>query len=458
MKKTISLLAALCLLVSLALPAAAQPYAIDTLREYVMGVDAPVTLQDGSEAPAINFDNAATTPSFVPVFEEVQAQLLTYGSIGRGAGQKSAHSTEIFENARQTVLDFVGADPDTYTVFYANSTTDGLNKLASALITSEEAIVLASRMEHHANDLPWRHRGATLHAEVDALGRLDLADMERLLLENEGRVQYVTVTAASNVTGYVNDVHAIARLAHQHGAKLIVDAAQIIAHRAISMQGPTPEENIDFLVFSAHKMYAPYGSGAVVGLKADLDAHMPQFWGGGIVDLVSDETETYLDAPARYEAGSPNYLGVVAMAKAIEILQEVGFDEIEAHEQLLLRRMIDGLAAIEGVTLYGDTENISDKVGIVVFNVDGMYHGDVATELAQRQGIAVRHAAFCAHPYVFRLLGISDDWVTEWMAADDDDNRDMPGMVRASIGIYNTEEEVDLLIETVRAIAEDHRQ
>lgn len=451
-KRMIALMLLICMMFSIKISATAQAYGAEDIRSMIVGIDTPVALGDGTDAVAINFDNAATTPSLVPVLEEVQAQLLYYGSIGRGAGQKSHHSTEIYENARTTVLDFVGADPSLYTVFYANSTTDGLNKLSSALITSEEDIVLTSRMEHHANDLPWRHRGKTIYAEVDEAGRLLMDDMERLLEENGGAVKYVTVTAASNVTGYVNDVHAIAKLAHRYGAQLIVDGAQIVAHRAFSMVGETPEENVDFFVFSAHKMYAPYGSGAVVGLKSELDAHMPEFWGGGIVDLVSDYTETYLEAPERYEAGSPNYLGVVAMVKAMDILKEIGFDYIEAHEQRMLRKAIDGLKEIQGVTLYGDTENIADKVGIVVFNIDGMYHGDVADQLAQKSGIAVRHAAFCSHPYVFRLLGVSDEWVTEWMAADDDDNREMPGMVRASFGIYNTEEEVDVFLKTVREI------
>lgn len=426
----------------------------ENIRSQIVGVEHKVTLADGSESVAINFDNAATTPAFQPVVDEVETQLADYGSIGRGKGQKSEHSTEIYENGRKAILNFVGADPEKYTVFYANNTTDGLNKLASALITDENDIVLTSRMEHHANDLPWRHLGKTIYAEVDDQGRLILADMERLLKENDGKVKYISVTAASNVTGYVNDVHAIAKLAHQYGAEIIVDGAQIVAHRAFSMTGETPEENIDYFVFSAHKMYSPFGSGAVVGLNDQLDQHMPEFYGGGMVNVVTDNVETYLSAPELYEAGSPNYPGVVGMLKAIEILEKVGFEYIADHEQKLMRQTIDGLEAIDGVTLYGDTKNIADKVGIVVFNIDGMSHGDVAEELAGRSGIAVRQGAFCSHPYVFRLLGIPDSKVTEEMYADD---YAMPGMVRISFGIYNDEKEVETLIETVKEIAEHQK-
>jgi len=418
------------------------------IRSKIVGLDAEVTLGNGIKAPVINFDNAATTPAFTPVLEEVNAQLEFYGSIGRGFGQKSVHSTEIYENGRQTVMEFVNADRDHHTVFYVNNTTDGMNKLSSALVTSKSNIVLTSRMEHHANDLPWRARATTIYAEVDNLGRLVLSDVERLLSHND--VKYVSITAASNVTGYVNDVHAIAKLAHRYHAQIIVDGAQIVAHKPFSMRGQNADENIDYFVFSAHKMYAPYGGGAVVGLTDELNKHLPQFYGGGMVDVVSDYTETYANAPARYEAGSPNYPGIVAMLKAINILKETGFDYIVEHEQHLMRKTIAGLQQIGGVTLYGDTENIADKVGIVVFNIAGKRHDEVAREMAKRRAIAVRQGAFCSHPYVWRLLRIPNDEILRVMQTP---SSALPGMVRASFGIYNNDEEADALIETVRQIA-----
>ena len=421
------------------------------IRRMFVGIDSEVELADGKKVPAINFDNAATTPSLIPVMEEVNKQLAYYGSIGRGKGQKSAHSTEIYEKGRLAVLDFFNAPPEDYTVFYINSTTDGLNKLASALITSEEDVVLATRMEHHANDLPWRHRGKTIYVDVDNKGKLRLDDVERLLQEN--KVKYVSVTAASNVTGYINDVHFIARLAHENGAQIIVDGAQIVAHRTFNMKGKNTNENIDYFVFSAHKMYAPYGGGAVMGLKSELDKHMPQFYGGGIVNVVSDNTETYLSAPERYEAGSPNYPGVVALLKAIGILKQVGFDYIFEHEQVLMRKTIDGLKKIPGVTLYGDNEYTADRVGIVVFSIAGMSHADVAQQLADKHGIAVRQGSFCSHPYVFRLLGISDNEVTQEMYSE---NYDMPGIVRVSFGIYNNEEEVDVFLGAIDKMATEN--
>ena len=443
----LSLLLAVCLLAAGACAEGAKQYTIENIREYVAGVDEPMTLEDGTSRPVINFDNAATTPALKPVMDEVNAKLLTYGSIGRGYSLKSNISTEIYESTRGKVLSFVGLEPEGsgYTVFYVNNTTDGLNKLASALVESPEDTVLCTRMEHHANDLPWRERCRVVYAEVDAKGRIIYEDIERLLTENP--VKIVCVTAASNVTGYMPDVHRIAKIAHAHGAMIVVDGAQIVAHRAFHMLGQTPEENIDFFVFSAHKMYSPYGGGAVVGPLMILDQHQPKFYGGGTVHMVRDAQVEYKTAPELYEAGSPNYPGVVGLGKAIDILREVGFDNIAAHEQKLVRRMVEGLQAIENVTVYGDTEDLDSRVGVVTFNTTDANSFELATEMAKKAGTATRRGAFCAHPYVWRLLGYPDADMEAFEGCDDFKT---PGMIRVSFGIYNTEAEVDAFLEILK--------
>lgn len=186
------------------------------------------------------------------------------------------------------MLQFLGADPEFYTCFYTNSTTDGLNKLASALIEDENDVVLTTRIEHHANDLSWRERCKVIYAEVDEKGRVMYDDLERLLKENS--VKILSISAASNVTGYVNDIHKAAKLAHKYGAKIVVDGAQIVAHRKVNMVGDLddPDDDIDFIAFSAHKMYSPYG-GAVVGITSELNKHMPTFYGGGTIKVVGDD-------------------------------------------------------------------------------------------------------------------------------------------------------------------------
>ena len=427
---------------------AEETITLGNIREYVVGVDTPVTLMDGTERPLINFDNAATTPVLRPVQESVNRELEMYGSIGRGFSLKSDHSTDLYWDTRDKVLAFVGINPkdytQPYTCFYVNNTTDGLNKLASALVETPDDLVLCTRMEHHANDLPWRERCKVIYSEVDSQGRVDYDDMERLLQENEGKVKYVCVTAASNVTGYVTDVHRVARLAHRYGALVIVDGAQIVAHRKFSMLGAEPEENIDFFVFSAHKMYSPYGGGAVVGLTEVLNEHMPAFYGGGTVHIVSDDWVEFKDAPAVYEAGSPNYPGVVGLGKAIDILQGIGFDAIQEHEQKLVRRLINGLKKMDNIILYGDTEDISDRVGVVTFNFSDVNSFSLAFNLSRRGGVATRRGAFCAHPYVWRLMGIPQESLADYVDCADGGT---PGMIRISFGIYNTEEEVDRFLE-----------
>ena len=437
-----------------------KTYTLDNIREFVIGIDEPVELSDGTTRPLINFDNAATTPLLMPIKEEVDKELLMYGSIGRGFSQKSDHSTDIYNGVRKKVLDFLNAsdEDETYTCFYCGNTTDGLNKLASALIESEDDIVLTTRMEHHANDLSWRNRCKTvLYAEVDAQGRVIYDDLERILREHNGEIKYVSVTAASNVTGYVTDVHRVAKMAHQYGAKIIVDGAQIVAHRKFSMFGATPEENIDFFVFSGHKMYSPYGGGAVVGLKEELNKHMPTFYGGGTRKIVTDSEESYKDAPATYEAGSPNYPAVVGLGKAIDILTEIGLDNIEAHEKVLNRRLIDGLKKYDKETakhysiIYGDSENIDDRVGVVTFNFDGINSFYVATNLKEKGAVATRRGQFCAHTYVWRLMGISDEEAKGFVTCTD---MNTPGMIRVSFGVYNNEEEVDQFLEVLDKVLE----
>ena len=449
----------LCLLTALAMMTAFVTafaeekggYTLENIRDCVVGVNEPITLEDGTSRPLINFDNAATTPALQPVMDEVNGKLLMYGSIGRGYSQKSDISTEIYEQTRKTVLSFVGLDPEdyTYTCFYVNNTTDGLNKLASALITSPDDIVLTTRIEHHANDLSWRERCHVIYAEVDEKGRVDYDELERLLEEN--KVKLVAITAASNVTGYVTDVHRVAKMAHAHGALLAVDGAQIVAHRAFSMLGKEPDEHVDFFVFSAHKMYSPYGGGAVVGRFDILNEHMPTFYGGGIVNIVGDSRVSYKGAPAVYEAGSPNYPGVVGMGRAMEVLKEVGFDQIQAHEQALIHRLIDGLKQFDNVIIYGDTEDISDRVGVVTFNFSDVNSYFLATNLSKMGGVATRRGAFCAHPYVWRLMGIPDEKVSDFEECGDSGT---PGMIRISFGIYNTEEEVDRFLEILPAVLE----
>ena len=420
-------------------------YSLSNIRENIVGIDTKVpVVVDGVSGQAVQicFDNAATTPAFRAVEDEVHDKLEMYGSIGRGFSEKSNYSTDLYNNTRNKVLDFLSADHTKYTCFYVNSTTDGLNKLASALVTSKKDVVLTTRIEHHANDLSWRERCKVIYAEVDDKGRVKYSDIEKLLKKN--KVKIVSISAASNVTGYVNDVHKVAKMAHKYGAMLVVDGAQIVAHREFSMIGDPKDasDDVDFIAFSAHKMYSPYGGGAVVGKAEELYKHMPTFYGGGTVQIVADDWVHYKQNDvAVYEAGSPNYPGVVGLGKAIDVLSDVGFDAIQQHEKVLNRKVIDGLKAIDkNIILYGDTDNIDDRVGVITFNFKDINTQLLAEELSTIGAVATRRGQFCAHPYVWRLMGIPD---SELEGFEGCASSKTPGMLRLSFGIYNTEEEID---------------
>ena len=422
------------------------------MRELFIGLDKSVPILGGNEVVSINFDNAATTPVFRSVLKKIIEYSEDYGSIGRGLGQKSEFSTKIYNDCRSFVLDFFKAPSNKYTAIFVSNTTDGINKLSNILITSKDDVVITSRMEHHSNDLPWRGKCILDYIEVDNEGRLKLEELEEKLIKHKGNVKFVSLIAASNVTGYVNDLVKIAKIVHKYKAKLIVDGAQIVAHKRIYMTSDVEDENIDFLVFSAHKMYAPFGSGAIVGLKNYFNDANPDVKGGGTVEAVLDYSEIWLNTPERNEAGSPNFFGAVALVEAIKELEKIGYDNIEKHEKLLLAEILEGMKKIPNVINYGDIEDYNDRLGIVVFNIKGIYDCEVAKKLAEVRAIAVRQGAFCAHPYIKRLLNLSDEEATEYLR-----NRAcrMPGMVRVSFGIYNTIDEINIFLNIIELMSKN---
>lgn len=421
----------------------------NSLRNLFIGLDKKVPILNKNYIIPINFDNAATTPVFKSVVDKITEACEFYGSIGRGLGQKSEYSTKQYLECRNYILDFFNAPKDKYTVIFVNNTTEGINRLSNILIENKNDIIITTRMEHHSNDLPWRGKCDLKYIEVDNNGRLNLDELQYLLEKYNGLVKYVTITAASNVTGYINDLSYISKLVHSYNAKLIVDGAQIVAHKKININGCSTDDSIDFLVFSAHKMYAPFGSGAIVGLTETFDRLNSDFKGGGTVETVLDDSEILLPPPEKNEAGSPNFFGAIALVEAMKEIDRIGFDTIEKNEKLLLKRALNGLSSIQGVINYADIENIDDRLGIVVFNIEGMYNAEVAKLLADLRAIAVRQGAFCAHPYVKRLLNLTNSEAVRHLV---DSTCKMPGMVRASFGLYNSLREVDFFLNTVDLI------
>ena len=395
----------------------------------------------------INFDNGATTPPLKCTVDAIQRDLNWYGALGRSKGQKNAYCTEKFNSIRNNILNFFHLKSESdYTVVYVKSATEGLNLLAHVLLHGNNDMVLVSRMEHHANLIPWRENSTRVdYIETDTMGRLPIQNIEAKLRYYRGKVKYVAITAASNVTGYVNDIHQIARLCHRYGAKIIVDGAQIVAHREVDLAGDSPEESIDFFAFSAHKAYAPFGGGAVIGLKEYLFKRDPFLKGGAAVDNVFDFNQKWLESPARMEAGTQNYFGVISMDAALRQLRKIGFEQIVAHENELKDYLLTNMSRIPNVILYGDTANTEDRIGVIVFNVKGKKHWEVGEALATNMGIATRDGKFCAHPYVTRLLGVVN-------LPQNEAEQDSCGMVRISLGLYNTKAEADRFLSFLKSL------
>jgi cysteine desulfurase / selenocysteine lyase len=420
------------------------------VRNLVVGVDIEVPILGGGRARLVGLDNAASTPPLRAVVEAIERFLPYYAGVHRGTGLKARASTALFEWARSTIAELVHADPDRNTVIFGKNATEAINKLAHRFPWRSDAVVLTTQLEHHSNDLPFRPHAQVVHVQATRDGRLDEVDFDRQLALHGRRVQLVTVTGASNVTGLLPPIHRLARKAHRAGARILVDAAQLAAHRAIDMLPDDHPEHLDFVAMSAHKMYAPFGTGALVGAKDVFSRGEPEHRGGGTIRVVLEDDVEWADAPDRDEAGSPNVIGALAMAIAAKTLARVGFAEIAAHERELVAHAHARLGRIPGVHIYGvgDSIGADDRVGIVSFDVTALPHGLVAAVLAHEGAIAVRSGCFCAQPYVRRLLALDP---TEWrrrMAT-----LDIPGMVRASFGLHNTVADIDTLADHLTRIA-----
>lgn len=426
------------------------------LREAIVGVDREVPLLDGSRRPYAYLDNAASTPAFCAVQEKVNEFLEWYSSVHRGAGFKSLLATEAYEEARGVVARFVGADPEAYCVVFVKNTTEALNKLANRLDLRPDDVVLTTLMEHHSNDLPWRARARVVYAGLREDGSLDLEDLARKLERHKGRVRVVTVTGASNVTGFTPPVYDIAEMAHQAGAYMVVDCAQLVPHRTVHIGDPASPRHLDFVAFSAHKMYAPFGTGVLVGPREFFRHGPPDYRGGGTIEIVNLGEVYWAEPPERDEAGSPNVVGAVALAESIRVLSQVGMDSVEAHERELTRYALHRLRALPEVRVYGssDPEQLEGRLGVFSFEVKGVPHGKVAAVLAFEGGIGVRNGCFCAHPYVLNLLRVDPHAYQAYKErALRGDRSRLPGLVRVSFGCYNTLDEVDRLVEMLERIA-----
>jgi selenocysteine lyase/cysteine desulfurase len=408
------------------LPAPQSPSATTRRRPLAELADAvtEVPLVNGTSTRFVNFDYAASAPPLASVHRVVTATLAHYASIHRGQSYLSRLSTAAYERARATIAELTGARSDDVTIFTRN-TTDALNLLQSAA----PGRVVHFDFEHHANLLPWRRGVSTAVPAAASLGG-SLAALE-LELEHEHAV-LVTVTGASNVTGECLPLSAIAQIAHRYGARLAVDGAQLVPHRPVNLEAA----GIDYLACSGHKLYAPYGGGALIGRRDWLDAARPHQYGGGAVKTVTLEDVQWKPSPARHEGGTPNLVGAVSLGAAFEALHEIGFDTIRDHELALYQQLLDGLDRL-GIAPLRLWPDLRDLVGVASFNVPGHRPDLVAAYLSAEHGIGVRGGKFCAHPLLQRF-GLGD-----------------AGAVRVSIGLGTSSEDVEAILGALDQLITD---
>lgn len=385
----------------------------------------PALKQEVNQQPLVYLDSAATTQKPQVVINAIsQYYSKQNANVHRGSHSLTAQATSQFENARSNIAQYIGAS-SSKEVIWTRGATEALNLIAQTYARSSLQVgdeILVSEMEHHANIVPWQIVAEQTGAKVIKIPmtddcQCDLNAFEQLLSD---KTKLVAVAHITNVTGSRQPIERIIELSHQVGAKVVVDGAQGIVHEKVNVE----RLNADFYVFSGHKLYAPAGIGVLYGKPALLEAMPPWHGGGKMVESVSFEGTTYSQLPGKFEAGTPNVAGAIALDTAIKWISQFERQEVEAHLHSLQEKTYNALSKIEDIRILGYQPNAS----VITFVMDGVHHQDIATLLDQ-QGIAVRAGHHCAHPLMDALQ--------------------VTGTVRVSFGIYNTLEDVERLIQAV---------
>lgn len=399
-------------------------FSVDEIRK-----DFPILTREVYGKPLVYLDNAATTQKPRCVIDAISDEYCSVNAnVHRGVHFLSQQATQLHEDAREVVRNFISAR-STAEIVFTRGTTESLNLVASSFgeaFLKEGDEVIVSEMEHHSNIVPWQllrdKKGIVLKViPIDDCGRLKLEALEALLTP---RTRLVSVAHVSNVLATVNPVKRIAEMVHAHGALLLVDGAQSVPHIKVNVQ----ELDCDFYVFSGHKVYGPTGVGVLYGKESLLD-RMPPYQGGGeMIARVTFEKTTYERLPYKFEAGTPDYVGTHALAVALQYVSHIGMEAIAAHEHALTQLAMEQMRGIKGMQLYGETE---DKGAVVAFNIEGIHHLDLGT-LLDRLGIAIRTGHHCAQP-LMQHYGVE-------------------GMARASFALYNTKAEVEALVAGIERV------
>lgn len=403
----------------------------------------------------VNLDNAATTPCFFEVEKQLKKFLTTYGSVHRGAGEKSKISTTQYENAREIIKKFVNAPADSY-VLFTNNTTGAVNT-AAHFFSFLKGKVAVSEIEHSSSFLPWikaegiKKLGATpvsslakmakVNTQIQKLGgknvvvysldknlQFNIQDIENVLKNNN--IKVFVLTAASNVTGYCPDIKKIGRIVHKYGVYYLVDACQFVQHHKLDMR----EMGIDFLAASGHKFYAPFGGGFLIGPKKFLDKFLPYQIGGGNLPYIT-ETGEFLryENQLAHDPGTPNAVAAITMATAMKVLGKIGLPNVEKYEKNLARKIFAHLRSKKEVELYVDSSTLNT---VIPFNIKDIPASVVADRVNAEYGVGVRAGSFCSYKFIRKLLNIKDERAII-SAVKRGDKSKIPSLIRVSVGLCN---------------------
>ncbi|MDO5664079.1 MAG: cysteine desulfurase [Bacteroidia bacterium] len=389
----------------------------------------PILSRQVHGKPLVYFDNGATTQKPKCVVDKIQEMYYSVNAnVHRGVHFLSQAATDEHEASRRTVQEFIGAASANEIVF-TRGTTEAINLISSSFCREfckpgDEIII--SAMEHHSNIVPWQLQESISGIKLRVLpitdeGEIVLEELEKLI---SSRTKLISITHISNVLGTINPIEKIIEIAHQQNIPVLIDAAQSVQHVPVNVQ----QLDCDFLVFSSHKIYGPTGMGVLYGKEKWLEKLPPYQGGGEMISSVSFEKTTFADLPFKFEAGTPDYVGSTALATALRYISEIGLDKIAEYEHDLLTYATDQLLTIDKLKIYGTAKN---KSSVISFLVNGVHHYDMGV-LLDTMGVAVRTGHHCAEP-LMRRFGIE-------------------GTVRASFALYNTKEEVDILVNGIRRI------
>ena len=419
------------------------PGSLQPLRQLV-GDGVAVPCIDGIERPYLSCDAAASTAALEAVLARVEEFLPWYSSVHRGAGFKSRRATDAYEAARAAALHFAGRTPEGDVAIICRNTTEAINHLVYRLGLEPDDVVVTTVVEHHANLLPWSRAARCRYVECSDDGTFDTSDVVAAL-DSRPAPRLLAITGASNISGWMPPLEEITSAAHERGVPVVVDGAQLAPHR------PLPR-GADFVAWSGHKMYAPFGAGVLIGPRTAFSEGDPFLAGGGAVDLVDLDEVEWTEPPEREEAGSPNVIGAVALHAAADELEEIGWATVSEHDRRLSRLLRSGLASIPGLRLLGPGPE-TETLPVATFVVEAMAHSLVAARLSAEAAVGVRHGCFCAHPYLMRLLGLRREEVQAFRdQVRAGDRSKMPGAVRASLGINAGEADVARLCDAVRRV------